>query len=118
MTIELPNPPSANKYWRRVGNYTILSKEARDYKLAVRAACVQQGIKPLRGDLRASVWWRRARRSGDLDNISKGLFDAIKGHAYEDDKQLVEIHLYRSDDKTNPGITVEVSSAQTPPQSP
>ena len=33
---------------------------------------------------------------GDLDNLSKGILDALNGIAYVDDKQVVELHLSRS----------------------
>jgi Holliday junction resolvase RusA-like endonuclease len=36
------------------------------------------------------------------------LEDALNGLAYEDDKQIVELHAYRYDDKKNPRIEIEV----------
>lgn len=52
--------------------------------------------------------WYRARRSGDLDNRMKVLWDALQGVAYDNDSQIVEIHARRYDDKRNPGVYVTV----------
>jgi Holliday junction resolvase RusA-like endonuclease len=32
---------------------------------------------------------------GDLDNLAKAILDAGNGLAWEDDRQIVELHLYR-----------------------
>lgn len=111
MKIDLPAPPSVNAYWRRVGNRTILSRAARDYKTNVAMRCVVARCEPLDGPLTVSVWWRRQRKAGDLDNIAKGLLDAVRGYLYHDDKQIVELHLYRFDDRGNAGVTLEVLPA-------
>lgn len=31
----------------------------------------------------------------DMDNIAKIILDSLNGIAYEDDKQVVELHLYK-----------------------
>lgn len=113
MTIELPSPPTLNTYWRHVvlGKRvcTLLSKDGRLYKQAVAAICREQGIKPISGPLRVDLTWRRPTKAGDLDNRSKAPLDALKGYAFDDDSQIIELHMYRADDKLNPGMTVEVT---------
>lgn len=109
-TLTLPVPPSVNGYWRMVtirGHARMLiSKDGRDYKKRVAELCY--GMMPLRGEVvvRATVY--RPRRIGDLDNYLKSLLDALKGYAFEDDSQVVEIHLHRCEDRQNPRVTVEI----------
>ena len=40
--------------------------------------------------------------------------DSLRGIAYADDKQIVEIHAYRRDDPANPRIEVVIESAPDP----
>jgi Holliday junction resolvase RusA-like endonuclease len=50
----------------------------------------------------------RPVRRGDLDNRLKISQDALKGICFADDKQIVEIHAYRFDDKANPRIEIDL----------
>lgn len=108
MKITLPYPPSANRYWRTFRGHTVVSDEARKYKvtvgLAMKAACgrIHTGAVVL------IAHFYRPQKSGDLDNRLKVLCDALNGHAWHDDKQVEEIHAYRFDDKANPRVEVEV----------
>jgi len=53
--------------------------------------------------------YRPAKR-GDIDNSLKVLLDALQGHVYNDDAQIVELHAYRYDDKRDPRVEVDVES--------
>lgn len=100
MNIELPYPPTVNTYWRRVGSRTILSAGARQYRRAVQVAVfelMRRGgrLKPLSISLAVEIEFRPPdRRRRDLDNLPKGLLDALK-HAgvYEDDSQVRRLNL-------------------------
>ena len=100
LTLVLPEPPSANRYWRHVGRNVVLSREAHEYRKAVRAAYESvTGERDVHFPLPATLivrfeWWR-TRKSGDLDNRIKQLLDGLRGCAYTDDQQIVEIHAYR-----------------------
>lgn len=111
--LTLPYPVSANRYWRNVSGRMVRSAQATAYKEAVGYLCNLAGIEPLEGDVRLALDLYRPRRSGDLDNFLKVLGDALQGHAYVDDKQVVEIHARRFDDKHNPRVEVEVCDATT-----
>ena len=114
ITVTLPYPISANRYWRsrvikpRSGPEivsTYVSTEAKAYKQEVgwllRAAGVRQ---PIAGRVavaytlyphRPQDWKTRQRKLGamwddsvqciDLDNAQKVLLDALKGLAFDDD---------------------------------
>lgn len=109
----LPYPPSANRYWRNLRNGLVLvSKEAKDYKERVGWICIAAGIEPHCDDVRVSIDVYRPARRGDLDNVAKILLDALAGQAYTNDKQIVDLHLRRFDDKDNPRVEVEIQAVR------
>lgn len=115
LTIDLPSPPTANTYWRRAGHRIHLSKRGQAFKSAAYARwlttfCSAKIAFP-DGDVRVSIAWRRARKIGDTDNIAKPILDALKRLAFTDDNQVTELHITRTDDKANPGVTVTISRA-------
>lgn len=107
--LTVPYPPSANRYWRVSGNRVYRSTEAKNYKKQVQQMATLQH-EPISGDLAVTLYVYRPRRSGDLDNRIKCLLDSLQGAIYHDDKQIVEIHAYRMDDKHNPRVEVEVTA--------
>ncbi len=109
ISLVLPYPPSANRYWRHVGRNVVVSAEAKAYRILVKQHCLLGGIKPLQGPVSASLVVWRPRRIGDLDNSQKVLFDALRGAAYGDDSQIVEIHAWRRDSKEDPRVEVEIA---------
>lgn len=110
ITLTLPYPLSANRYWRPVPigkHITIVpTKEAKQYRKDVAHLCAAAGvIRPLTGRVSIEVqlyphrpldWQKRQRLHGeawddtvmciDVDNANKVLLDALKGVAIEDDK--------------------------------
>lgn len=105
----LPYPPSANRYWRHCRGLTFISKEAKEYKVRAGYEAKYQGVQVQEGDLAVSLNVHRPQRRGDLDNTAKVLFDTLNGIAWVDDAQVVEMHLYRFDDKVRPRVEVTVS---------
>lgn len=104
--LTLPYPPSVNGMYATFRGRRILSKDGREYKKAVAMipATVTFG-----GDVVLTINLYRPKRIGDLDNRIKAIQDSMTGIWYADDKQVVEIHAYRHDDKLNPRaeITIE-----------
>lgn len=105
-------PVSVNKMY--VGRVR-LSKEAARCKgqIEMLARCMlnSNGIKPFTGDVVVTIHVYRARKTGDLDNFQKLLLDALNGIAYNDDKQIVELHAYRRDDKNDPRVEIVIEEA-------
>jgi len=93
MTFELPYPPSHNRYYRRVGQRTLISREGRAYRKAVVAQLATAGCgqePPNDGRIALAMdAFPPDRRRRDLDNIQKPLLDALE-HAgvYLDDSQI------------------------------
>lgn len=111
--LVLPYPPSANAYWRSfviAGRVrVVVSNEAKKYKGEV--ARTLAGCGRIAGPVALSVRFYRPRRIGDLDNLLKVLLDSLKGYAFEDDKQVVEISALRFDDKERPRVEVGIRPA-------
>lgn len=53
------------------------------------------------------AWVYTSNRKADLDNIQKSLWDGLNTHAFTDDKQICESHLWRIFSK-NPRVIIEV----------
>ena len=98
----LPLPPSANRYWRVFSNRIVVTDEARNYKQSIYYQLRE--YTPLRQDVGVNFTVFRPARRGDLDNYTKIMFDALNGLVWLDDSQVVEIHSFRADDKTNPRV--------------
>ena len=95
-TVTLPAPPSANRYWRNVKGRMVKSKEARAYAgniWTMMAGRFTAANYPVAVEIR----WARRKRMGDLDNRLKVVLDALRGRAWLDDKQIEELHAYRTD---------------------
>lgn len=105
-TITIPYPPSVNNYWKKWNNRIVISKEGRQYKADVADIGQKSSAKALNGPVALIIKVWRPRKVGDLDNSLKAILDALKGIAYQDDKQVVEIHAFRADDKENPRAEV------------
>ena len=93
-TLRLPWPPSLNKYYRSVGGKVLVSKEGRNYRHDV---IMLAAAKPLEGRIGVRIdCFPPDKRRRDLDNLCKGLLDAMQ-HAgqYVDDSQIDDLQLRR-----------------------
>ena len=121
ITLVLPYPPSANRYWRhrampRGGIQTYVSKDGKEFRESVHWLLRGAGVrKPLQGRIgiaytlypnRPQDYRTRMRKLGeawqdtvqciDLDNAQKALLDALKGVAFEDDAWVRQIQAVRA----------------------
>jgi crossover junction endodeoxyribonuclease RusA len=97
-TVRLPAPPSANRYWRNVKGRMVKSREGRAYcKMVAHTPWDDGDCPPMFGAMGVEVRWARRKRMGDLDNRLKVVLDSLRGIAWADDKQIVELHAYRSE---------------------
>jgi len=110
--VTIPYPPSVNVYWRVVKNRIYSTNEAKKYKKDVSAICQAQFIFPITGSVAVAVKAFRPAKRGDLDNTLKVSLDALKGHAYHDDAQIIQIHAERHDDKVNPRLEIVVTELE------
>jgi len=91
--LELPFPPSVNRYWRHVGSRVLISKEGREYRQLVVELMKSKKIKKHDGELIVDIRLVPAdRRRRDVDNSLKALLDAMQaGGAYDDDSQIIRL---------------------------
>lgn len=119
--LTLPEPPSANRWWRIAGNALHLSHAATDYKadVARRAGVTGAPLFPTE-PLSVVIVWHRDRLAGDLDKRVGILLDAMQSikkrvpdpkavgrrktrdvmlapGVYDDDNQVVQIWARRCD---------------------
>jgi Holliday junction resolvase RusA-like endonuclease len=120
MQLTLPYPPSVNTYWRHVliqGHPRVLiSSQGREYRRKVILALTECDM--MLGPLVVTIAvYPPDRMRRDVDNILKGLLDAMQhGGAYEDDSQIVELHV-RKHAPDKPGrVEVEISVDDSGPQ--
>lgn len=115
MKLVLPYPPTANLYWRVFRGRPVKSEAARKYQQGVRLRWLtsRRNGDPstaLTGPVLLTVAVFRPSRRGDLDNTLKVLIDSLKGIAFVDDSQVVELHARRFEDKANPRAEVTVEA--------
>lgn len=137
ITLTLPYPLSANRYWRPVpiGKHVTIvpTKEAKAYRKEVASLCAVAGIhSPLSGRVEIAValyphrpldWQKRQRQHGaawddtvqciDVDNANKVLLDALKGVAIDDDKWVRRLVAERMEPDAE-GSRVVVTIRQMP----
>ena len=113
--IDLPEPPSANRYWRIGRGRIFTSAEANAFKAEVMRRVVEQGYRdrglfpfPSGKAIVVSLVWLRSRRAGDLDNRIKVALDALNRVLWADDDQIVELHAYRMDSPRHGGLILTV----------
>lgn len=111
-TYILPWPPSVNGYWRSVNGRQILSKRARQYRVAASEALLEHIRQPMiEGPIVVTErFYPPDRRRRDLDNVKKAPRDVMTHFGiWGDDSQIVEDHGYMCEpDKHNPRVEVVV----------
>lgn len=87
--LDLPWPPSINRYWRRAGTHIHISNEGRSYRQIVAyIALGKDGFGKQRVAVDIDAFPPDARRR-DIDNIQKALLDALQhGQLFDDDSQV------------------------------
>lgn len=91
VSYRLPWPPSLNRIWRAVAGRIVLSKVARDWKVAAANALPTGHVEPLRG--RLAVWLQLSPPVGarklDVANREKLLCDTLtEQRVWLDDEQI------------------------------
>lgn len=134
ITLTLPYPLSANRYWRpvKLGKHISIvpTAEAKAFRKDIAAMCHDQGIRaPLAGRVHIDVklypkrpldWQARQRKLGagwddgvmciDIDNANKVLLDALKDVAIEDDKWVRKLTAERMEPDGQPRVVVTITS--------
>lgn len=114
MKITLPYPPSANNFYAVFRGRKLISREGRAWIercLNVADPC----LDTIMGAVRVTMYTYRARKAGDIDSPIKHCLDILtKASVIGDDRQIVELHVFRGDDKANPRVVLEVTQVNPP----
>jgi len=92
------------------GGYTSPRIKAWQDTVALAAREAMQGREPEQGEVAMLVVFVRSNhKRADLDNLNKAVADALRGIVYEDDCQIVTLHLVKHVmTKAKAGILVSV----------
>ena len=115
-TLNLPYPPSANRYWRHLSRgpmagRTLLSAQAREYRIEVAAECQARGLLRREDEVQVTIVLTAPdRRRRDIDNPVKPLLDALThAGAWLDDSQVARLVVERRvPNKADAGCVVTV----------
>lgn len=84
-------------------------RRTKNWERAVRYSARRFADEPMTGPLCVTLmFYRQDHRRCDVDNLSKAILDALNGVAYEDDAQIVQLHLWRLVDNENPRVQVRI----------
>lgn len=144
VTLTLPYPVSANRYWRTympkgfAAPVTTMSKEAKAFKESIGWRAKAAGVRaPIKGRVALEIFlfpnrpqdakrriakdphgWDDTVLCIDLDNALKVLIDAIKGVVIEDDKWVRRIVAERMVPDGDARVVLRVTPIETqrPPE--
>lgn len=141
ITLTLPYPISANRYWRsfvprgQSRAIVVVSDEAKAYKQEAAWLARAAGMRsPMAGRVAVDIklyparpqdWVKRAQRDPmtwddsvqclDLDNANKVLLDALKGFAFDDDKWVRRLTSERMEpDEQGARVVVTITKIERP----
>ena len=137
ITLTLPYPLSANRYWRpvKLGKHISIvpTTEAKAFRKDIAALCRAQGVRSvIAGRVHIDVklyparpldWQKRMRLNGaawddtvrciDIDNANKVLLDALKDVAIEDDKWVRRLTSERMEPDGEARVVVTITAIPT-----
>jgi len=107
------SPVSVNAAYRHTGRRTYMTPKGKAWKALVASAVrdVWTDAPTKRAQWRVSIsYWFRNRLS-DVGNFDKLILDALEGVVYENDREVVDLHLLKRVDGKNPRVELTISRA-------
>ena len=91
VSVELPWPPSVNRYWRRNGNRYFICVDGVKFRNDVSMLC-HKYLHMFDGQVRLSLSiaaYPPDKRRRDLDNVLKAIGDSLEhAQVFKDDNQI------------------------------
>lgn len=110
IVLHLRVPPSTNRNWKYGRGRVYRSKESNAYHEHVAAVGLESRAVPFNGPVRVIVRIYNSRL--DCDAVTKVLFDALQGVAYENDRQIKGYSVDHDEWDREPGVMVWVISTE------
>jgi hypothetical protein len=108
--INLPLPPSKNK-WLGIRNGRIFTTNAfKDYIRDCGLYLMAAGVKPIKEERRViiNIWVRKPRQNFDAHNVIPCLMDALQDYLGINDKWFLPRIMDFTIEPKNSGITIEI----------
>jgi crossover junction endodeoxyribonuclease RusA len=117
VTLRLPYPVSANRYWRHVGHKVVRSAAAKQYCGAIAVMAMREGFRPTSEAVEVGIrllpkLTKKGQASEiclDLSNAWKVAEDALQGLLFENDRQVRRIEADFGDPVESGGLIVAVA---------
>lgn len=114
ITLHLPYPPSVNTYWRhptagKLAGRHLISEKGRKYRADV-CWSIPHSVEKFSCRLSVTIeCFPPDRRRRDLDNVAKGLLDALS-HAgvWGDDEQIDDLRIMRREVTKGGAVRVRI----------
>lgn len=92
--------------------YVYTPPETKEYEKLVGWVAKAHGCKPVRCPVEVEIWVY-LRGKADADNLSKSVLDGLCGVAFEDDDQVVDLHVHKRKvrAKSEERVEIEISEA-------
>ena len=125
ITIELPFPPTANRYWQPVRSRLIKTKRALNYRNVVSVLLLKNSNEIRKWNpetdkdtrtlaIAVAVHYPKKKGpDGDIDNLLKVLIDCLEGSLFENDRQIRHVQISRESQETKEG-SVRVTLKECP----
>lgn len=100
ITFTIPGRPVPAVRMTQRSKWTKQSQRYLDYKGTVGWAAKAARCPRFRGRVRVDIdLYIQGGRVGDVDNYTKSILDGLNGIAWDDDRQVGELHVYRHTEK-------------------
>lgn len=107
-----PRAKQSFRYTKNGGGFTPPQVREWQNAIKIRAKNVMAlaGLDPIRGEVAVRlVFVLKTRRVIDCDNLSKAVLDSIKDIVFDDDTNVVNLHIVKHVmPKAKPGVFIEV----------
>jgi crossover junction endodeoxyribonuclease RusA len=110
LMFTVPGEPVPKARPRVTGARAYTPARTRQHERLIWVHALQAGVRPVAlGPVGMTIdfWLTRPDRS-DLDNLAKTVLDALNGTAYADDRQVVELHLFKHHELVAPRTNVAI----------
>jgi len=106
----IPCPKQSFRVGKNGHGYTDHRQKAWQELVAVHAREAMRGREPIKDTVSMNVsFFMPTHRRVDLDNLNKGTMDGMRGIVFDDDSQVIDLHLRKCYKPSDPGVIIFVS---------